>query len=85
MVDRSALLKLPLATQQLVVQINDLFVEFVGPIGRDLAEDVFAQWILEGKSGPAAVRRYAQALSVHMESVAERMAFLQKSEKILLQ
>lgn len=85
MIDPSALNKLSPATQQLVVQLNELYIEFVGPIGQDLAEDVFAQWVLEGKSGPAAVRRYAQTLSEHMDSVAERLAYLQKAEKLLLQ
>lgn len=75
---------LPLATKQLISQLNELFVEFVGPIGQELSEDVFAQWVLGGKYGPAAIRHYAQALSKQIDSMSERQVFMQKAEKLLL-
>lgn len=85
MVGQPEFKKIPLAARQLVSQLNDLFVEFVGPIGRDLSEDVFDSWVDGGKFGPAAIRHYALALSAHLDVEPERQAFLQKAEKLLLQ
>lgn len=85
MVDHTALKKLPPAIKQQVLQLNELFVEFVGPIGQELAEDVFAQWVRSEKFGPAAIRRYALALGDQLEIDSDRQAFLQKVEKLLLQ
>lgn len=76
---------LPSSVRQLVLQLNELFIEFVGPIGQELAEDVFDQWVLVGKFGPAAIRHYALALSEQIDIPADRQAFLQKCEKLLLQ
>ncbi len=83
--DSFGVIKLPPAARQLILQLNELFVESVGPVGRDLANDVLARWASEGKFGPAAIRRYVQALSEHIENPAERSFFLQKVEKLLLQ
>ncbi len=85
MVDQSALNKLSPATKLRVVQLNDLFVEFVGPIGWEISEDVFAQWICGEKFGPAAIRHYALALSEQLDLDSDRQSFLQKVEKLLLQ
>jgi len=84
-VDLSGTKALPLAAKQRVLQLNEMFIEFVGPIGQELSEDVFAQWIRAGKFGPAAIRHYAQALSEQLDIAADRQAFLQKAEKLLLQ
>jgi len=85
MVDLSKLTTLPLAAKQKVLQLNELFIEIVGPIGQELSDDIFAKWILDGKFGPAAIRHYAHALGEHLEIASERQAFLQKTEKLLLQ
>jgi len=85
MIDFSRSKNLPPAARQLVLQLSELFIEFVGPIGQELSEDVFAQWVLGGKFGPAAIRHYAVALSEQLDIASERQAFLQKAEKLLLQ
>jgi len=77
--------KLPAATRLLLSQLNELFVEFVGPIGRDLADDVFAAWVEDGKINAAAIRHYVRALSNYLEVASEKQAFLQRAEKLLLQ
>lgn len=85
MVDHSSLNSLPAAVKQRISQLNDLFVESVGPIGRELSEDVFAQWVRDGKFGPAAIRHYVLALSEQIDIASEQKAFLQRAEKLLLQ
>jgi len=85
MVDRSGLKALPQATQQLILQLNELFVEFVGPIGWDLSNDIFMRCAPEAKFGPAAIRRYVNELSDQLENVADKRTFLQRAEKLLLQ
>lgn len=85
MVDHSGLKKLSPSAKQMVLQLNDLFVEFVGPIGRDISEDIFTQWVNGGKFGPAAIRHYALTLSEQLDAASERQVFLQKAEKLLLQ
>ncbi|GGY72996.1 hypothetical protein GCM10011613_17530 [Cellvibrio zantedeschiae] len=85
MVDHSGLKKLSPAARQLVLQLNDLFAEFVGPIGQDISQDVFDQWLASGKFGPAAIRHYALALGEQLDANSERQVFLQKAEKLLLQ
>jgi hypothetical protein len=76
---------LPLVAKQVILQLNEMFIEIVGPIGQELAEDIFEQWVLAGKFGPAAIRHYAEALSEQLDIAADRQAFLQKAEKLLLQ
>ena len=85
MVELSGMKTLPLVAKQVVLQLNEIFIEFVGPIGQELSEDIFAQWVLAGKFGPAAIRHYAKALSEQIDIASDRQAFLQKSEKLLLQ
>lgn len=85
MVNHSNLTKLPLAARQLVSQLNSLFVEFVGPIGQEISDDIFAHWVNGGKFGPATIRHYALALSEQLDIAPERQAFLQRAEKLLLQ
>ena len=70
---------------QMIAQLDALFVEFVGPIGIELASAALHKWLAEGKTGPSALRRYAQALSEQLDSPSERKEFLVKAERLLLQ
>jgi hypothetical protein len=70
---------------QMIGQLDGLFMEFVGPIGLELAGAVLDKWLGEGKTGPSALRRYAQALSEQLESPSERKEFIIKAERLLLQ
>lgn len=75
---------IPLAVKKTILHINEVFVESVGPIGQELAEDVFDQWVAAGKFSPAAIRHYVQALSEQLDIPSERQAFVQRAEKLLL-
>lgn len=75
---------LPLVAQ-MIAQLDALFVEFVGPIGFELADVALKKWLDEGKTGPSALRRYSQALSEHLDSPNDRKEFLAKAERLLLQ
>jgi hypothetical protein len=70
---------------QMIAQLDALFVEFVGPIGFELAGVALKKWLDEGKTGPSALRRYAQALSEQLDNPSERKEFLVKAERLLLQ
>ena len=70
---------------QMIAQLDALFVEFVGPIGFELAGVALNKWLDEGKTGPSALRRYAQALSEQLDNPSERKEFLVKAERLLLQ
>ena len=70
---------------KMIAQLDALFVEFVGPIGFELAGLVLNKWLDEGKAGPSALRRYAHALSEQLESPNDRKEFLAKAERLLLQ
>ena len=85
MLDHVDLKKLPAAAAKRVIQLTELFIEYVGPIGLEISGDVFSQWASAGKFGPAAMRHYALALSQQLTAESERHSFLQKAEKLLLQ
>lgn len=70
---------------QMIAQLDALFVELVGPIGFELAGVALNKWLDEGKTGPSALRRYAQALSEQLDNPSERKEFLAKAERLLLQ
>jgi hypothetical protein len=85
MIEHSSLRQLSPVVKQLIVQVTELFIEYVGPIGDDVAQDVFSQWLAAGKFNPAAVRHYALGLGEHLDKAQERQVFLQKAEKLMLQ
>lgn len=71
--------------QRMVQQLDALFVEFVGPVGMELAEDIFKQWLKTGKTGPSGLRQYAYSLSVQLDNPAERRQFTEHADQLLLQ
>lgn len=68
--------------QRMMTEINQLFVEFVGPIAHELINDEFYKWSQGEKVGPSALRHYAIALSLHLDNPSERTRFVQLSGKI---
>lgn len=70
---------------QMIAQLDALFVEFVGPIGFELAGVALRKWLDEGKVGPSALRRYTQALGEQLDNPNDRKEFLVKAERLLLQ
>jgi len=71
--------------QRMIQQLDALFVEFVGPVGMELAEDIFKQWLKMGKTGPSGLRQYAYALGVQLDNPAERQQFTDYADQLLLQ
>ncbi len=71
--------------QRMINQLDSLFVEFVGPVGMELAEDVYKLWLKTGKTGPSSLRQYAYALSVQLDNPAERQQFTEHADHLLLQ
>lgn len=71
--------------QRMINQLDALFVEFVGPIGLELAEDVFKQWLNTGKTGASGLRQYAYSLGVQLDNPAERKQFNDYADHLLLQ
>ena len=68
---------------KMIDQLNQLLVEFVGPIGLELADDVFQSWLKSGKTGPGGLNRYVSELAKLIENSAERAKFTEGSERIL--
>lgn len=71
--------------QRMINQLDSLFVEFVGPVGLELAEDVYKLWVKTGKTSPSGLRQYAYALSVQLDNPAERQQFTEYADHLLLQ
>lgn len=65
--------------------LDQLFVEFVGPVGYELAEDALVQWLASGKTGPSALLRYADIMANNLDSPSERERFLERAKHIALQ
>lgn len=81
---QSDITKIPVNVRQVILQLNDLFVEYVGPVGQDLSDDVLERWLVAEKFGPSAIRQYVSMLSENLDSATERQEFLRKAEKLML-
>ncbi len=75
--------KLLPVVQRMVVQLDQLFVEFVGPVGPELVGDVFAHWLVSGKTGPSGLLRYIESLAQHLDNPGERARFSARASEIL--
>lgn len=69
--------------QRMMNEINQLFIELVGPIAHELISDEFYKWSQGEKVGPSALRHYVIALSLHIDNPTERARFVQLSGKVL--
>jgi hypothetical protein len=70
--------------ERTIIQLNQLFVERVGPVGDDLAQEAFNSWFSAGKHRPSALRAYATALGSYFDTPKERQEFIAKSDLLLL-
>lgn len=71
--------------QRMIQQLDSLFVEFVGPVGLELAEDIYKQWLKTGKTGPSGLRLYAYALGGQLDNPIELQQFNEHADQLLLQ
>jgi len=82
--DAPAKVLLPVVTRMLA-QLDNLFVDFAGPVGIELAKDVYRQWLRAGKTGPSALRQYAFSLRMQLDNPTEQQAFAQRADALLEQ
>lgn len=74
---------LPVVTR-VIEQVDQLFVEYFGRSGERLAEEVFKQWLIAGKTGPSGLRRYVYALGSQLQETHLRDEFTERAERMLL-
>lgn len=74
---------LPVVTR-IIEQVDELFVEYFGKSGKRLAEEVFKQWLVAGKTGPSGLRRYVYALGRQLHESHLRNNFIRRAESMLL-
>lgn len=63
--------------RQLIADIDQQFIDIVGPIGHLLIEDAKNLWRKKQWKGPSALRNYVKALSANIDSKTEREQFIQ--------
>jgi len=74
---------LPVVTR-VIEQVDKLFVEYFGRSGERLAEEVFKQWLIAGKTGPSGLRHYVIALSHQLHDPHQCNNFVKRAESTLL-
>lgn len=72
------------AGNALLDDINQRFIEEVGPIGEVLIEDTLKLWRLNQWRGPTAFRRYLKCLSENIDNLVLRQRFIHDVERLLL-
>ena len=70
--------------RRVIEQLNQLFIDHFGLLGKGLVDDVFNQWLRAGKTGPSGLRHYVYALGVQLEDPAVRNDFTERAERLLL-
>lgn len=76
--------KLLPVVRRVIEQLDQLFVEYFGKLGKTLAQDVFKQWLIAGKTGPSGLRHYVFALSTQLDDPDVRGEFTERAERLLL-
>lgn len=74
---------LPVVTR-VIEQLDKLFIELSGDIGRARVESVFQQWLRSGKTSPSGLRHYISALSLQLPDQKVREQFAARADRILL-
>ncbi len=70
--------------RRVIEQLDQLFIDHFGLLGKGLVKDVFKQWLQAGKTGPSGLRHYVYALSVQLDNPAVRKDFIERAERLLL-
>ncbi len=76
--------KLLPVVRRVIEQLNQLFVDHFGLLGKSLTDDVFHNWLHAGKTGPSGLRHYVYALSVQLDEPSVRKDFIDRAERMLL-
>jgi hypothetical protein len=67
-----------------VALLDELLLEYAGPIGRELSEDEFERWVVLGKTRPSDLRHYADQLGGQLDDPVQKKQFLEKANGLLL-
>lgn len=70
--------------RRVIEQLNQLFIDHFGLLGKGLTEELFKQWLQAGKTGPSGLRHYVYALSMQLDDPAVRKVFIERAERLLL-
>jgi len=70
--------------QRLLEDINQRFIDEVGPIGEVLIEDTLKLWRINQWRGPTAYRRYLKCLAENIDNLVLRQRFVRDVERLLL-
>jgi hypothetical protein len=81
---RQAEPKLLPVVRRVIEQLNQLFLDDFGLLGKALTEEVFDHWLHAGKTGPSGLRHYVYALSMQLEEPGVRKDFTERAERLLL-
>lgn len=70
--------------RRMVAQLDQLFTEFVGPVAPELVGDVFAHWLVSGKTGPSGLLRYIEGLANLLDTPEDQARFTARARLILV-
>ncbi|MGV8836241.1 hypothetical protein [Cellvibrio sp.] len=70
--------------RRVIEQLNQLFIDHFGLLGKGLVDDIFKHWLHAGKTGPSGLRHYVYALGVQLEDPGVRKDFTERAERLLL-
>ena len=70
--------------RRVIEQLDQLFINSYGRLGKSLADEVFKHWLQSGKTGPSGLRHYVFALGVQFDDPALRTDFTERAERLLL-
>lgn len=72
-------------SQALLAEIDQHFIDVVGPIGQLLAEDAKTLWRRKQWKGPSALRNYLKVLTAQIESKSDREQFIQITSQTIME
>ena len=72
------------SAEKLMKQIDELFIDCVGPIGQMLAEDARQLWRRNQWKGPSAFRNYIKVLASNIDSPSDKERFSKQTNQLLL-
>jgi hypothetical protein len=67
------------STQNLLDEVNNQYVDLVGPIGRMLIDDAETLWVKKHWREPYALRNYVRFLAENIPADEDRQAFIKQS------
>ena len=67
-----------------VTMLDQLLLEYTGPVGVELSQDAFLQWLNTGRTRPSDLRHYMDHLAGHIDDRLQKKLFLEKANSLLL-